>query len=152
MEVVVDAYDASERAMGWYAYLQDQLECPFVAQCVERRAISLLLVGDEVEVVSLAPADECAHEIFVMIRWEHGGLPVFRDRTGSSSTASTVVNRSMFMCDAKMPKPSSGFNPLRWHGIADSPHENSTRFGGQSFVGESTVIEARHEHCGQHGS
>ena len=34
------------------------------------------MVGDEVEVVSLAPADECSHEIFVIIRWEHGGLGV----------------------------------------------------------------------------
>jgi len=76
MEVVVDAYDAAERAMGWLRYLEDQLECPFTARCIERRAISPLLVGDEVEVVSLAPADECAHEIFVMIRWEHGGLGV----------------------------------------------------------------------------
>jgi hypothetical protein len=76
MEVVVDAYDAAERAMGWYAYLQDQLECPFMARCIERRAISPLLVGDEVEVVSLAPAGKCAREIFVMIRWEHGGLGV----------------------------------------------------------------------------
>jgi hypothetical protein len=33
-------------------------------------------VGDEVEVVSMAPAGECLHEMFVMIRWEHGGLGV----------------------------------------------------------------------------
>ena len=39
-------------------------------------AISPLLVGDEVEVISMAPADECSHEMFVMIRWDHGGLGV----------------------------------------------------------------------------
>lgn len=76
MEIVVDAYDASERAMGWFAYLESELEFPFTARCTERRPISPLLAGDEVEVVSLAPADECAHEMFVMIRWEHGGLGV----------------------------------------------------------------------------
>nr|WP_232230071.1 calcium-binding protein [Polaromonas glacialis] len=27
-EIVVDAYDAAERAMGWYYYLQDQLQVP----------------------------------------------------------------------------------------------------------------------------
>jgi hypothetical protein len=76
MEVVVDAYDASERATGWFGYLENELEFPFTAHCTERRAISPLLVGDEVEVVSMAPADECGHEMFVMIRWEHGGLGV----------------------------------------------------------------------------
>jgi hypothetical protein len=76
MEIVVDAYDASERAMGWFGYLESELEFPFTARCTERRAISPLLVGDEVEVVSMAPADECTHEMFVMVRWEHGGLGV----------------------------------------------------------------------------
>jgi hypothetical protein len=46
MEVVVDAYDASERATGWFGYLENELECPFTARCTERRAISPLLVGD----------------------------------------------------------------------------------------------------------
>jgi len=76
MEVVVDAYDAAERAMGWFGYLENALEFPFTAHCTERRAISPLLVGDEVEVISMAPADECSHEMFVMIRWDHGGLGV----------------------------------------------------------------------------
>jgi hypothetical protein len=76
MEIVVDAYDASERATGWFTYLENELEFPFTAHCAERRSISPLLVGDQVEVVSMAPVDECAHEMFVMIRWEHGGLGV----------------------------------------------------------------------------
>ena len=76
MQVVVDAYDASERAMGWFAYLENELEFPFTARCTHRRAISPLLAGDEVEVLSLAPAEECGHELFVMIRWENDGLGV----------------------------------------------------------------------------
>jgi len=76
MEVVVDAYDATERAIGWFSYLESQLEFPFTAHCIERRVISPLLVDDEVEVIAMAPADECAFEIFVMIRWQHGGLGV----------------------------------------------------------------------------
>ena len=28
MEIVVDAYDESERAMGWYYYLEDKLHVP----------------------------------------------------------------------------------------------------------------------------
>ena len=28
-DIVVDAYDDTERAMGWYYYLQDELRTPF---------------------------------------------------------------------------------------------------------------------------
>ena len=76
MTVVVDAYDSSERAVGWFSYLENEIEFPFTARCATKRAISPLLVGDEVDVTGMAPADECEAEIFVMIRWEHGGLGV----------------------------------------------------------------------------
>jgi Calcium binding len=76
MQVVVDAYDASERAMGWFAYLENELDFPFTARCMQRRTISPLLTGDEVEVLSMAPAEECRHEVFVIIRWENDGLGV----------------------------------------------------------------------------
>ncbi len=36
MEIVVDAYDKSERAMRWYYYLQDNLATPFKAECIQR--------------------------------------------------------------------------------------------------------------------
>lgn len=29
MEVVVDAYDSEERAMGWYYYVSDECDFPF---------------------------------------------------------------------------------------------------------------------------
>ena len=74
-EIVVDAHDPEERAMGWYYYLQDTLT-PFTARCIQERAISPLHKGDEVEVSGLAPEDECLHEMFVMIRWEKKGLAV----------------------------------------------------------------------------
>ena len=76
MEVVVDAYDAEERAMGWYYYLEETLSFPFLAKCTAKRAISPLQVGDEINVTELAPMDECYHEIFVMIPWEKDGLGV----------------------------------------------------------------------------
>jgi hypothetical protein len=70
MEIVVDAYNEEERAMGWYCYLETTLTFPFTAHCTTQRPISPLRKGDEVEVLDLAPADECAHEMFVMIRWD----------------------------------------------------------------------------------
>jgi hypothetical protein len=40
-EIIVDCYDETERAMGWYCYLEDRLEFPFRAQCIAARSISL---------------------------------------------------------------------------------------------------------------
>ena len=71
MEIVVDAYDEGERAMGWYYYLEDKLHFPFLTRCIRERAISPLRVGDEVEVVGMAPEDECGREMFVETPWEH---------------------------------------------------------------------------------
>lgn len=77
MEVVVDAYGPEERAIGWYCYLEDALQFPFTAHCTAARAISPLQKNDEVEVIGMAPDDECQHEMFVMIRHEgKAGLAV----------------------------------------------------------------------------
>jgi hypothetical protein len=76
MEIVVDAYDEHERAMGWYYYLEDQLQFPFTATCIAQRAISPLRAKDEVEVIGMPGEDECEREIFVTIRWEKDGLAV----------------------------------------------------------------------------
>ena len=76
MDIVVDCYDESERAMGWYYYLQDTLDFPFTVKCIAKRAISPLQVDDEIEVISMAPETECGHEVFVLIRWEKEGLAV----------------------------------------------------------------------------
>jgi calcium binding protein len=76
MEIVVDAYDTQERAMGWYYYLQEQLQFPFTTTCIAKRAISPLHVKDEVEVIGMPGEEECEHEMFVTIRWEKEGLAV----------------------------------------------------------------------------
>lgn len=76
MEIVVDAYDETERAMGWYYYLEEKLTFPFTAVCIARRSISPLKVGDEVEVIGMPGEEECEHEIFVTLRWEKEGLAV----------------------------------------------------------------------------
>ena len=62
--------------MGWYYYLEEQFQFPFTAQCLTRRAISPLRPGDDVEVIDMAPEEECEHEMFVLIRWEREGLAV----------------------------------------------------------------------------
>ena len=76
MEIIVDAYGPEEQAMGWYCYLEDTLRFPFTAICNSKRAISPLLIKDEVDVIAMAPEEECEREMFVTIRWEKDGLAV----------------------------------------------------------------------------
>jgi hypothetical protein len=76
MEIVVDACDESERAMGWYYYLDEAIQFPFKARCIGKQASSPLKVGQEVEVLGLADTEECAHEIKVTIQWEADTLAV----------------------------------------------------------------------------
>ncbi len=75
-EIVVDAYDDQERAMGWYYYLQERLRFPLRATCLAKRATSPLRVKDEVEVIGIPDESECEHEVFVTIRWGKGRLAV----------------------------------------------------------------------------
>lgn len=53
-EVVVDAYNEEERAMGWYYYAADNIDFPFKARCRLKRSTSPLKVGETFEVVGMA--------------------------------------------------------------------------------------------------
>ncbi len=70
MEIIVDAYDSEEQAMGWYCYLDEKLNFPFLARGNAERATSPLRNGDEVQVVGMAPEDECRHEMYVAMSRE----------------------------------------------------------------------------------
>jgi hypothetical protein len=80
MEVIADAYNEEERAMGWYYYLEDILGFPFQAKCVATRATSPLIVGEKIEVKKMAPEAECEHVIFVMVCWQGRSLAVPLDQ------------------------------------------------------------------------
>jgi Calcium binding len=71
-EILVDAYGPEEQASSWSSYLEETLTFPFLARCVAERASSPLQVGDEVEIVGMAPELECRHEMFVLTPWDHG--------------------------------------------------------------------------------
>ena len=64
--------------MGWYNYLDNKLDFPFHAKCIHPRAISPLKKGETVEVLSLAPEDDCMREMIVLARWQGRklGLPL----------------------------------------------------------------------------
>ena len=66
--IVVDAYNETERAMSWYYHLEDELGVPFKAKCVTARATSPLEVGQEVDVLSMADEDDCTSEVLVTVK------------------------------------------------------------------------------------
>ena len=75
-DIIVDCYNSEEAVMGWYCYLEGKLQFPFTAECIAQRAISPLEVGDEVEVVGMAPEKECQCDMFVNMRRERRPLAV----------------------------------------------------------------------------
>ena len=70
MEAIVDAYGGQEQALGWYYYLDDRLQFPFQAKCIEARQISPLIKDEIVKVTQMSPEDECMREMFVQIEWK----------------------------------------------------------------------------------
>ncbi|MCF6254494.1 MAG: calcium-binding protein, partial [Thiomicrorhabdus sp.] len=76
MEIVVDAYDEQERAMGWYYSLENEMTFPFEAKCIARVATSPLKAGEVVIVTGLADSDVCLHDMFVDIGFGGGTLAV----------------------------------------------------------------------------
>lgn len=75
-EIVVDAYDETERAMGWHCYLDEKLHFPFKGKCIEVRKISPLRKNEEVTVCGMAPQDDCMYEIFVDVKWQDRNFAV----------------------------------------------------------------------------
>lgn len=69
MEIVVDSYDRHERAIGWYTYLEDTIRFPFEARCIEKREVSPLEVGENVQVGGTSSVEVSGSEMFVTIEW-----------------------------------------------------------------------------------
>lgn len=92
MEIIVDANGPDEQAMGWYYYLEEKLHFPFTAICCEKRATSPLHVKDEVDIIGMAPEDDCEREMFVTMRWERGVLavPLSQITPISATSAETI--------------------------------------------------------------
>lgn len=70
MEIIVDAYDPEEQAMGWYYYLERVMQFPFKAVCISKRRTSPLMEGETVQVVGMASEQDCEREVFVEIAWK----------------------------------------------------------------------------------
>jgi len=75
-EIIVDAYGPEEQALGWYYYLENQIQFPFTARCIAAKVVSPLRKTETVEVLRLAPEDSCAHDMLVLIRWRSRNVAV----------------------------------------------------------------------------
>jgi hypothetical protein len=68
-EAIVDA-SPQEQAMSWYYYLEGKIRFPFPAKCIAADIVSPLRRGETVEVVRMAPENNCEHDMFVQVRWQ----------------------------------------------------------------------------------
>jgi hypothetical protein len=76
MEVVVDAYDSGERAMGWYYYLDDKISFPFTAECIAVNKRTPLALGERITVTQMSGEDYCEHDMLVDISWSGKALAI----------------------------------------------------------------------------
>lgn len=76
MRAVVDAYGPEERAVGWYCYLENEVNFPFQATCAHREATSPLTKSDLYQVKRMADVEDCEHDMYVMVEFDHDELAV----------------------------------------------------------------------------
>ncbi|MGR3276800.1 calcium-binding protein [Acaryochloris marina NIES-2412] len=76
MEIVVDAYTAEEQALGWYYYLEQTLQFPFIATYMMQRRDVPEKEAKSVKVISMADEEECENEMFVEVEWDGDVLPI----------------------------------------------------------------------------
>ncbi len=71
-EIIVDAEDKEDRAMGWYYYLDDTLNVPFMATLKKKSRKTSLVEEKTVEVLGMAPDDECLKDMYVEVVYPNG--------------------------------------------------------------------------------
>jgi len=69
MEIVVDAYDSEERAMGWYYYLEDKISFPFSAECIAVDKRTPLELRERMTVMQMSSENYCEYDMYVDISW-----------------------------------------------------------------------------------
>jgi hypothetical protein len=71
-EIIVDADDKEERAMGWYYYLDDSLNFPFLAKWKKKVKKTGAIEEKQVEVLGMAPEDDCLKDMYVEVAYIGG--------------------------------------------------------------------------------
>ena len=102
MEIVVDAYGREERVSGWYHSLEMVLDEEYVrCRCWKPRSMSPLKVGEEVDVLGMAPFDDCMGEMFVMIDrdGEEVAVPLAQlEPVEGDAGAVTIIEDWLYWC------------------------------------------------------
>jgi len=76
-EIIVDAYGPEEQMAGWYYSIGDNVDENYVrCRCRKTRSMSPLKVDEEVEVLEIAPFEDCRSEMFVIVGWNDRKLAV----------------------------------------------------------------------------
>lgn len=70
MEIIVDAYNEHEQAMGWHIYLEETMDFPFEARCIEEQEVSPLDEGETVRVVGKPSSEPSLRQQFATIDWK----------------------------------------------------------------------------------
>src|SRR5215472_14819016 len=127
-DVIVDAYGPEERAMGWYYYLEDQLQFPFQAKCIAANIVSPLSKGEKVQVLRMAPEETCSADMLVLVRWQGRTLAVPLSQLAAvkvdESTANAIGDwnsRGATFSDAKVPTNGRQALTRANHGKAPAP-------------------------------
>jgi len=102
-EIVVDACSSDERAMSWYYYLEGKLDFPVKAKCVAKRAVSPLRRGEAVDVLGMAPEEDCTGGMLVLVRFAGAGSGC---RSSSSLRSAPTATRAR--------RPRIGVTGQRW--------------------------------------
>jgi len=98
MEIVVDAYDEGERAMGWYCYLQDKITFPFKARVINKVKASPSKKDEIVIISGMADEEECFKTMFVVAESNDCEFeiplekiyPVYADRNIDNATLEAI--------------------------------------------------------------
>jgi len=69
MEIIVGAYHQDEQAMGWHIYLEETMDFPFDARCIEQQEVSPLKKGETVRVIGKPSSEPSLSQQFVTIDW-----------------------------------------------------------------------------------
>ncbi|MCZ6675473.1 MAG: calcium-binding protein [Verrucomicrobia bacterium] len=75
-EAIVDCYHETERAMGWYYYLEGKITFPFSAVIRIKHPFNPLQVDEIVTVDALIPEEHCEHGISVEITSDSGDFAI----------------------------------------------------------------------------
>lgn len=71
-EIIADAEEKEDRAMAWYDYLDDSLNFPFMGKWTKKGRKTPSPQPKQVEVLGMAPDDECEKDMFVEVVYPDG--------------------------------------------------------------------------------